>query len=246
MDPHTRYAPYEHGHAGAAPGHKDNMLRGWPYDQNDPILYSERQECQRILQRFHIQADTISQRDPLWRQNAVAIFEPARRRPSIVSLPPRRSSASNPATYTFPEVISPSLYPGYLGENVNIERGFDCDYGYNIRIANDVDIRANCYIEDAAVVDIGPGTSIGRDVMILTSEPEPFVPGRRPLFRSRGVVIGEGCVIGARVVILPGAVLPAGTRIRPNLTISEPVIIATTGPPPPLLPPGPDMRMPGR
>jgi len=131
------------------------------------------------------------------------------------------------------------MYPGYLGKNVSIEKGFECDYGYNIRIANGVEIRANCYIEDAAVVDIGPGTSIGRDVVILTSDPEPYVPGRRPLFRSRGVVIGEGCHIGARVTIMPGTHIAPGTRVRPGATIPEPVLVAAA-------PPGVDMRMAGR
>jgi len=233
VDPLIHYAPHDYART-ATPheAHKDNMLRGWPYDQNDQLLQSERLECKRFLQRFNIQADASAPHEYVWRQNAMAIFEPGRRRSSIVSLPKRE----NPATYAFGE-IGP-VNPGFLGENVNIEKGFDCDYGYNIRIANDVDIRANCYIEDAAMVDIGPGTSIGRDVMILTSDPEPFAPGRRPLFRSRGVVIGEGCHIGARVVIMPGTHIAPGTRIRPNSTIPEPVMVTA-------VPPGVDMRMAG-
>jgi len=235
MDPLPRYAPHDHhANTSIAQAHKDNMLRGWPYDQNDHLLQAERLECKRTIQSFNVQAETSAPHEIVWRERALAIFEPKRRRASIVSPTSRQSSASNPTAYTFPEL--PTMYPGYFGENVNIEKGFDCDYGYNIRIANDVDIRANCYIEDAAVVDIGPGTSIGRDVMILTSDPEPYAPGRRPLFRSRGVVIGEGCHIGARVVIMPGTHIAPGTRIRPNSTIPEPVLVTA----------GVDMRMAGR
>jgi len=246
MDPLPRYAPHDHAHGGMSQAHKENMLRGWPYDQNDQLLQAERLECKRTIQHFNSLSVTSAPHDTLWqdemrrvRQSAMAIFEPGRRRQSIVSLPPRQSTASNPTTYTFPEIATPTMYPGYLGENVNIEQGFDCDYGYNIRIANDVHIRAKCYIEDAAVVEIGPGTTIGRDVVILTSTPEPFTPGRRPIFRSHGVVIGEGCHIGARAVIMPGTHIAPGSIIRPGATIPEPVLVAAP-------PPGVDMRMPGR
>lgn len=223
-EPVIRYPPIYQSQTPQA--HKENMLRGWPYDLNDQLLEAERLECGRTLERFHAVSRTSTRFDPVWREHATAIFEPRRRRTSIISSP--RRQASNPATYTFPEPSSNTtpllVYPGYLGENVTISNNFQCDYGYNIRIADNVHIGENCRIKDSAIVDIGPGTFIDDDVLILTSDPEPYVPGQqRPLFRSRRVLIGEGCYIGARVIIMPGASIAPGTRIRPGLTVQEAV-----------------------
>ena len=60
---------------------------------------------------------------------------------------------------------------GEVGSGAVIRSPFHCDYGFNIRLGNDVFLNFNCVILDVVEVTIGEGTQIGPAVQIYTRRP---------------------------------------------------------------------------
>ncbi|MDJ0770839.1 MAG: acyltransferase [Ilumatobacter sp.] len=85
-------------------------------------------------------------------------------------------------------------------------------------------INAGSYFDASAAIEIGDDVAIGQQVLVLTQTHE-LGPSRRraDVLRSAPVVIGDGCWIGARAVILPGvtiepgAVVAAGALVRSDV-----------------------------
>lgn len=57
-----------------------------------------------------------------------------------------------------------------VGEGAVIRPPFHCDYGYNIRLGDDVFLNYSCIILDVVAVTIGKGTQIGPGVQLLTAD----------------------------------------------------------------------------
>jgi acetyltransferase-like isoleucine patch superfamily enzyme len=57
-------------------------------------------------------------------------------------------------------------------------------------------------------------------VTIVTEKPDVNQPD---LLQGKGVVIGEGAVVGARAVILPGVNIGAHAVVRPGAVVAEDV-----------------------
>jgi acetyltransferase-like isoleucine patch superfamily enzyme len=121
---------------------------------------------------------------------------------------------------------SPVSPVGRVGDNLVIGSPFNCDYGYNISIGQDVEIGRNCTILDACDVEIGDRCNIGPNVNIYTTtllvDSERL--GSRGPNLGRKVTIGPDCWIGGGVTILPGRRIGQGstvgagsiiTRVRP-------------------------------
>lgn len=183
---------------------KERMLNGWPFDPGDLELRSQRDACALALYEFNAMAESGKFPEPARREVARPIFEPHMRPIKMETRQDTEAAAMRPQTH------QPGMPAGFLAPNVDIEAPFHCHYGYNIRIAADVDIGANCRIHDAAPVEIGMRTIIGPNVTILTAEPDPGLPppGQKRLHRAREVVIGPDCYIGAGVTLLPGTHIP--------------------------------------
>ncbi|KAI9674314.1 MAG: Maltose acetyltransferase [Trizodia sp. TS-e1964] len=136
-----------------------------------------------------------------------------------------------------PSAINPKIR---LGENVIVEAPFTCEYGYNITIASEVLIGANCTILDPCSVDIGARCILGPSVSIYTAT-LPIDPRRRKGSQGpsigRGITIEEDCWIGGNVTILPGlrigrsSTVGAGsvvTRVQLSQSINLNTIMADT------------------
>jgi len=78
--------------------------------------------------------------------------------------------------------------------------------GSNITIGEGTFINRDCFIDNFAPVTIGDRCSLGMGVMIITSEHHLGGHDQRASVDPAGrpVVIGNGCWVGARVLILPG------------------------------------------
>ncbi len=96
-------------------------------------------------------------------------------------------------------------------------------HGGRIAIGDHVHIGVGCVLQGMGVLTIASSTMLGPYVQIYTSNHRTSVPAlpRRLLGeRSRPVVVGSNCWIGASSVLLSGsriendAVLPAGTIVR--------------------------------
>ncbi len=95
-----------------------------------------------------------------------------------------------------------------VGEGAVIRPPFHCDYGYNIRLGNDVFLNYGCIILDVVAVTIGAGTQIGPGVQILTAD-HPRDPAARATGAEWGrpIVIGRNVWIGGGALILPGVTI---------------------------------------
>ncbi len=113
---------------------------------------------------------------------------------------------------------------GKVGAGATIRSPFFCDYGYNIRLGDNVSVNFNCVILDVATVSIGDGTIVGPAVQIYTSEhPHDARQRRAGLEGGRPVIIGQNVWIGGGAIILPGvtigndAIIGAGAVVTRNV-----------------------------
>ena len=111
-----------------------------------------------------------------------------------------------------------------VGSGVNIRPPFHCDYGYNIRLGDDVFLNFNCVILDVVAVTIGDRTQIGPGVQILTADHPRDAAGRdsglefgRPIHIGRNVWIGGGAIILPGVTIGDDVVIGAGSVVTRDI-----------------------------
>lgn len=119
---------------------------------------------------------------------------------------------------------------GRVGSGVIIRPPFFCDYGYNIRVGEQVFMSFNCVILDVATVSIGDRTKIGPAVQIYAAEhPRDPVKRKTGLELGRPVIIGANVWIGGGAIILPGvtigddAVIGAGSVVTKSVAAGETV-----------------------
>ena len=113
---------------------------------------------------------------------------------------------------------------GTLSHKVKIEPPFHCTYGYNLVMMDSVYIAENTTIDDSAKVEIGPRTTIGANVKIITSEPCKDMidrKGSQGSWVAKDVYIGTGVVIGDNVVIYPDVRLENGVTVEPGAIVKE-------------------------
>src|SRR6266550_6565098 len=97
---------------------------------------------------------------------------------------------------------------GEVGTGVEVRPPFFCDYGFNIRLGDDVFLNYNCVILDVADVIIGDATQIGPAVQIYTADhPRDAETRRQGLEFGRPVRIGSDVWIGGGAIILPGVTI---------------------------------------
>lgn len=106
-----------------------------------------------------------------------------------------------------------------IGNNVNIDTPFYCDYGKHISIGNNVIININCTFVDCNKIDIGNNVLIASNVQIYTATHpvemqerlvEDWIDnGEIPYFRTFAlpVKIEDNVWIGGGVIILPGVTI---------------------------------------
>lgn len=125
---------------------------------------------------------------------------------------------------------------GAVGEGVQVEPPFYCDYGTQVRLEDGVFVNMNCVFLDPAPITIGAQAFLGPGVQLLTSThplraaervagPESALPvriGRRVWIGGGaivcpGVTIGDDTTIGAGSVVVrdvPAGVLAVGNPCR--------------------------------
>ncbi|MBN2011450.1 sugar O-acetyltransferase [candidate division KSB1 bacterium] len=113
---------------------------------------------------------------------------------------------------------------GSIGDNLEIEPPFFCDYGYNISIGNNVFFNFNCIVLDVSYVAIGDYTMLGPNVQIYTAtHPMDWQTRATMLEYAKPVSIGAHVWIGGSAVICPGvsigdkAVVGAGSVVTKDI-----------------------------
>ena len=101
------------------------------------------------------------------------------------------------------------------GDNVTIEAGFLCNYGYNIVIGNNFHADINCIMIDNAEITFGDNVYIGPNCCICTAE--------RPLeavLRNTGNEFAKPVKIGSNVSFGSNVTVSAGVTIGDNVVIN--------------------------
>ena len=125
---------------------------------------------------------------------------------------------------------------GKIGENIDIQPPFFCDYGKHIELGNNVFINYNCTILDCAKVTLGNNVFIGPNVSLYAAH-HPIIASERikgperaspitikdnvwlcgSVIICQGITIGENTTIGAGSVVtkdIPANVFAAGNPCK--------------------------------
>jgi maltose O-acetyltransferase len=118
---------------------------------------------------------------------------------------------------------------GAVGAGVVIRPPFHCDYGFNIRLGDDVFLNFNCVILDVVAVTIGAATQIGPAVQIYAADhPRDAAQRRAGLECGRPVTIGNNVWIGGGAIILPGVTIGDDAAIGAGSVVTRDVAAGTT------------------
>lgn len=104
----------------------------------------------------------------------------------------------------------------------HINPPFLCDYGYNIRLGENVYFNVNCVILDVAPVAIGNNALFGPGVHIYAaSHPMSAGERRKGLEFGKSVVVQDDVWIGGGAVICPGVTIGAGAVIGAGSVVTR-------------------------
>jgi acetyltransferase-like isoleucine patch superfamily enzyme len=124
---------------------------------------------------------------------------------------------------------------GEIGDNVNIDTPFYCDYGQHIFVGKNVIININCTFVDCNKITIGNNVLIASNVQIYTATHSTDVNKRLvadwtpdselPYFRTYAlpVKIEDNVWIGGGVIILPGVTIGKNSVIGAGSIVTESV-----------------------
>ncbi len=103
---------------------------------------------------------------------------------------------------------------GTCHSDTQITPPFHCDYGAQIHVGRGFRAGTNLTILDEGEVRIGDNVTLGANVSLYTAC-HSTIPAERNTFYvwTRPITIGDRCIIGGSVTILPGAVIPDDTII---------------------------------
>ena len=113
---------------------------------------------------------------------------------------------------------------GRVGRDVVIRPPFFCDFGYNIRLGDEVFLNFNCVILDVVEVVIGDRTQIGPATQIYAADhPRDAKTRRSGVEFGRPVRIGSDVWIGGGAIILPGVTVGDGAVIGAGSVVTRDV-----------------------
>lgn len=110
------------------------------------------------------------------------------------------------------------------GFKPTIKPNFQCDYGYNIQLGENVYINHNGTILDAAPVTIGNNVMIGPNVVISTAT-HPLLASERKkgTTEAAAITIAQDVWIGMGATILPGVTIDEGAVIAAGSVVTKDV-----------------------
>jgi len=113
---------------------------------------------------------------------------------------------------------------GGIGQSLEIEPPFFCDYGYNIVVGDGFYANFNCVILDCAPVRAGARVLLGPGVHIYAAtHPLDPVERRSGLEQALPVTIGDDVWIGGGAIIAPGVRIGEGTTIGAGSMVTRSV-----------------------
>lgn len=111
---------------------------------------------------------------------------------------------------------------GTTGNSFVIEKGFHCDYGYNIHLGENFYANVNCTILDCAEVRIGNNVLFAPNVGIYTAghplDTTLRVAGQEFAYP---ITIEDNVWLGANVLVLPNVTIGANTVIGAGSVVTK-------------------------
>jgi acetyltransferase-like isoleucine patch superfamily enzyme len=116
-----------------------------------------------------------------------------------------------------------------IGNNVNLGKycrieatGSLANIGKGLVIEDGVGLNSNCFLGCAGGIKIGKDTIIG-ELVTMHSENHNFTDFNKPIkyqgINRKGIVIGDGCWIGAKATVLDGAKIGSGCIIAAGAVV---------------------------
>ncbi|KAK3676163.1 hypothetical protein LTR78_003913 [Recurvomyces mirabilis] len=182
---------------------KARALRGELYYAFTPELTKERTNCHRHIVEFN-NAGEISRREKttIWR-NIVQDETP---------LPPQAATEDDD--------------DALFAEEPWVEPPFHADYGYNIKLGQNVFLNFNTTIIDTCLVTIGARTLFGPNVSLYTgSHPldGDLRNGTKGPESGGEIHIEEDCWIGGNAILLPGVRIGRGSTVGAGSVVTKDV-----------------------
>lgn len=110
---------------------------------------------------------------------------------------------------------------GSGGETATIEPPFQCDYGSNIYLGENVYFNFNCVVLDVCEVRIGNHTLIGPSVQIYTATHPMNAELRRKQEFGKPITIGSDVWIGGGAILCPGVTIGDRTVIGAGSVVTK-------------------------
>ncbi|MEL7124371.1 MAG: sugar O-acetyltransferase [Bacteroidota bacterium] len=115
---------------------------------------------------------------------------------------------------------------GSKGNNLVIIPPFYCDYGFNIKIGDNVFMNMNCIILDVTPVTIGNNVMFGPNAQVYTAT-HPL----NPIERIKGPEYGQDIIIEDDVWVGGGAIICPGVTIGKGAVIGAGAVVTKDVPP---------------
>jgi maltose O-acetyltransferase len=92
--------------------------------------------------------------------------------------------------------------------------------GRDVHIGPGSFVNFGCVFDNLGTITIGSGCDIGMETLFATSTHEIGAPERRAgAVSGQPIVVGDGCWIGARAMILPGTTVGAGCIVAAGAVV---------------------------
>ncbi|KAJ3562320.1 hypothetical protein NPX13_g8608 [Xylaria arbuscula] len=192
---------------------KRRMANGELYFAFTPDLIADRKKCRQAYERFNTAGDVP-------RRTLVELFQ------KIV----------DDKTPLPPQAVTPEDDEDLLSDYPWCDGPVKMDYGYNVKIGQNVYINSNSTWIDTCTITIGARTLIGPNCSFYSGN-HPTDPrvrnGTNGPEDGSPIVIGEDCWLGGNVVILRGVTIGKGSTIGAGSVVIKdipPFVIAAGNP----------------
>ena len=179
------------------------MINHMPFDPSNPELKELRRECFRLCTLFNRTSEDYNLNEA------------------------EKTKAFRKIVYGDPDSNKPAATIGmHVGDNIDVQAPFHCDYGFNLHIGDNVDIGRNCYIADACSVKVERNVIIGPNVQFLAQDGDhhpnpPLMAGQKRLAKGMNILVHEDAYIGGGSIIYAGVQVGAGATIPPGTVVDQ-------------------------
>jgi maltose O-acetyltransferase len=109
-----------------------------------------------------------------------------------------------------------------VGDRVEIEPPFQCDYGWNIELGSDVYFNFGCIILDCARVTVGSNVKFGPGVhLYAATHPTDPAVRRAALEYALPIRVGDCVWVGGGTLILPGVSIGENTTVGAGSVVTR-------------------------